>query len=227
MSIDWKNYDPGEFYDELISTPGYVRAPARNLTSWLRSLSHEELQARKVDAELAIIDKGVTFTVYSDSENIDRAGPFDIISRIMAIREWRVIEAGLKQRLQALNLFIDDLYHDQNIISAGIIPKTLIEKSKGFRKECIGISPAHGVWAHNCGSDLVRDSDGKIYVLEDNLRVPFGASYMIKNREVTRQVLPELFENNNILPVDDYPEQLLKMLQSIAPGGASNPRSWC
>ena len=102
MTIDWKNYDPGEFYDELISKPGYARAPARNLASWLRSLSYEELQVRKLDAELAIIDKGVTFTVYSDGENIDRAWPFDIIPRIMPIREWRIIEAGLKQRLQAL-----------------------------------------------------------------------------------------------------------------------------
>ena len=223
MTIDWKNYDPGEFYDELISSPGYARAPARNLTSWLRSLSQEELQVRKLDAELAIIDKGVTFTVYSDGENIDRAWPFDIIPRIMPIREWRIIEAGLKQRLQALNLFIDDLYHDQKIIRDGIIPKSLIAQSKGFRKECIGISPAHGVWAHICGSDLVRDSDGTVYVLEDNLRVPSGVSYMIENREVTKRVLPELFENNNILPVDDYPEQLLKMLQSIASGRRRQP----
>jgi len=223
MTIDWKNYDPGEFYDELISTPGYARAPARNLTAWLRSLSYEELQARKVDAELAIIDKGVTFTVYSDGENIDRAWPFDIIPRVMPIREWRVIEAGLKQRLQALNLFIDDLYHDRKIIRDRVIPKSLIEKSRGFRKECIGINPAHGVWANICGSDLVRDCDGTVYVLEDNLRVPSGVSYMIENREVTKRVLPELFENNNILPVDDYPEQLLDMLQSIAPGRRKQP----
>lgn len=223
MNINWKNYDPGESYDELISTPGYARAPARNLTAWLRSLSDEELQVRKVDAELAIIDKGVTFTVYSDGENIDRAWPFDIIPRVIPIREWRVIESGLKQRLQALNLFIDDLYHDQKIIRDKVIPKTLIAQSKGFRKECVGINPAHGVWAHICGSDLVRDSDGTVYVLEDNLRVPSGVSYMIENREVTKRVLPELFENNNILPVDDYPDRLLEMLQSIAPGRRKQP----
>jgi len=223
MAIDWKHYDPGEFYDELISTPGYARAVARNLTAWLRTLSDEELELRKLDAELAIIDKGVTFTVYSDGENIDRAWPFDIIPRVMPIREWRVIEAGLKQRLQALNLFIDDLYHDRKIIRDRVIPKSLIEKSRGFRKECIGINPAHGVWANICGSDLVRDCDGTVYVLEDNLRVPSGVSYMIENREVTKRVLPELFENNNILPVDDYPEQLLDMLQSIAPGRRKQP----
>ena len=223
MTIDWKKYDPGECYDELISTPGYARAAARNLTSWLRSLSDEELQARKVDAELAIIDKGVTFTVYSDGENIDRAWPFDIIPRVMPIREWRRVEDGLKQRLKALNLFIDDLYQDSRIIRDKVIPKSLITNSKGFRKECVGIKPAHRVWAHICGSDLVRDSDGTIYVLEDNLRVPSGVSYMIENREVTKRVLPELFENNTILPVDDYPDRLLEMLQSISPSRRAQP----
>jgi uncharacterized circularly permuted ATP-grasp superfamily protein len=223
MAIDWKHYDPGEFHDELISTPGYARAAARNLTAWLRTLSDEELELRRLDAELAIIDKGVTFTVYSDGENIDRAWPFDIIPRVIPAREWRGIEAGLKQRLQALNLFIDDLYHEQKIIRDRVIPKILIARSKGFRKECIGINPAHRVWAHICGSDLVRDSDGGMYVLEDNLRVPSGVSYMIENREVTKRVLPELFENNNILPVDDYPDRLLEMLQSIAPVRRSRP----
>jgi uncharacterized circularly permuted ATP-grasp superfamily protein len=223
MAIDWKKYDPGECYDELISSPGYARAPTRNLAAWLRSLSDEELQLRKLDAELAIIDKGVTFTVYSEGENIDRAWPFDIIPRVIPIREWRKIEAGLKQRLQALNLFINDLYHDQKIIRDRVVPKTLISESKGFRQECVGIKPAHKVWAHICGSDLVRDSDGTVYVLEDNLRVPSGVSYMIENREVTKRILPELFENNNILPVDDYPDRLLEMLQSISPSRRARP----
>jgi uncharacterized circularly permuted ATP-grasp superfamily protein len=223
MAIDWKHYDPGEFYDELISTPGYPRAAARPLAAWLRSLSDEDLQSRKVDAELAIIDKGVTFTVYSDGENIDRAWPFDIIPRVLPVREWRNIEAGLKQRLQALNFFIHDLYHDQKIIRDGIIPRELIEQSKGFRKECVGITPTHNVWAHICGSDLVRDKDGTVYVLEDNLRVPSGVSYMIENREVSKRVLPDLFENNTILPVDDYPDRLLEMLQSIAPARRITP----
>jgi uncharacterized circularly permuted ATP-grasp superfamily protein len=133
------------------------------------------------------------------------------------------VEAGLKQRLQALNLFINDLYHDRKIIRDKVIPKTLIEKSKGFRKECVGITPPHKVWANICGSDLVRDNDGTIYVLEDNLRVPSGVSYMIENREVTKRVLPELFENNTILPVDDYPDRLLEMLQSISRSRRAQP----
>ena len=223
MAIDWKKYDPNGCYDELISTPGYSRASARHLTAWLRKLSDEELQSRKLDAELAIIDKGVTFTVYSDGENIDRAWPFDIIPRVIQLKEWRTIETGLKQRLHALNQFIHDLYHEQKIIKDGVIPEALIAKSKGFRKECVGIEPPHNVWAHICGSDLVRDSDGTMYVLEDNLRVPSGVSYMIENREVTKRVLPELFENNNILPVDDYPDQLMAMLQSLSPNKRTRP----
>ncbi len=142
---------------------------------------------------------------------------------MIPIREWRRVEAGLKQRLQALNLFINDLYHDRKIIRDKVIPKTLIEKSKGFRKECVGITPPHKVWANICGSDLVRDNDGTIYVLEDNLRVPSGVSYMIENREVTKRVLPELFENNTILPVDDYPDRLLEMLQSISRSRRAEP----
>jgi uncharacterized circularly permuted ATP-grasp superfamily protein len=223
MAIDWKKYDPNGCYDELISSPGYARACARSLAAWLRGLSTEELQGLKVDAELAILDKGVSFTVYSDGENIDRAWPFDIIPRVIPIKEWRTIEGGLKQRLQALNLFIHDLYHGQKIIRDNIVPKELIAQSKGFRKECIGIKPAYNVWAHICGSDLVRDSDGTIYVLEDNLRVPSGVSYMIENREVTKRVLPEMFQDLTILPVDDYPDHLLEMLQSIAPGRRKSP----
>ena len=124
---------------------------------------------------------------------------------------------GLRQRLRALNLFIHDLYHEQKILQDGVVPRALIEASKEFRPECRDVSPAHGVWAHICGSDLVRDGDGTVYVLEDNLRVPSGVSYMIENRQVTKRVLPELFENSTILPVDDYPDRLLEMLQSLSP----------
>jgi uncharacterized circularly permuted ATP-grasp superfamily protein len=146
MAIDWNLYDPKGGYDELIGSPGNPRPSATNLTAWLRSLSDEELQMRKLDAELAIIDKGVTFTVYSDGENIDRAWPFDIIPRVLPLSEWRGVEAGLKQRLKALNLFIDDLYHAQKVLEDGVVPRELIANSKGFRQECVGIHPAHGVW---------------------------------------------------------------------------------
>jgi uncharacterized circularly permuted ATP-grasp superfamily protein len=217
MSIDWKSYDPNGFYDELISSPGYSRAAARTLTSYLRSLSDEEIHERKAAAEHAIVEMGITFTVYTEGGNIDRAWPFDIIPRIIPRKEWLRVEEGLKQRLAALNLFINDLYNDQKILKDKVFPSEVLTQSRNFRDQCVGIEPAHGVWAHICGSDLVRDADGTIYVLEDNLRVPSGVSYMLENRQVTKRVFPELFENYSILPVDEYPSQLFDMLASLSP----------
>ena len=160
---------------------------------------------------------GISFTVYSEEGNIDRAWPFDIIPRTIDAREWRVIEKGLKQRLTALNLFISDVYGEQNFIKAGKMPAEIISSSKNFRKECIGVKPAHNVWANICGTDLVRDKDGVMYVLEDNLRVPSGVSYMLENRVITKRVFPELLQDIDVLPIDDYPTHLLDMLSSIAP----------
>ena len=217
MSIDWKSYDPNGFYDELISTPGYPRAVARTLTAYLRSLGSEVLQERKLAAEHAIVEMGITFTVYTEGGNIDRAWPFDIIPRIIARKEWVRIEEGLKQRLTALNQFIDDLYNRQQIVKDGVFPKEVLAQSKNFRPQCQGFSPVHGIWAHICGSDLVRDKDGTVYVLEDNLWVPSGVSYMLENRQVTKRVFPELFENYSILPVDEYSSQLFDMLASLSP----------
>ncbi|OOG21371.1 hypothetical protein B1C78_16380 [Thioalkalivibrio denitrificans] len=217
MSIDWKSYDPNGFYDELISSPGYPRAAARTLTSYLRSLSDEEIHERKAAAEHAIVEMGITFTVYTEGGNIDRAWPFDIIPRIIPRKEWTKVEEGLKQRVTALNMFINDLYNDQKILKDKVFPKDVLAQSRNFRKQCVGIQPAHNVWAHICGSDLVRDKDGTIYVLEDNLRVPSGVSYMLENRQVTKRVFPELFENYSILPVDEYPSQLFDMLASLSP----------
>jgi uncharacterized circularly permuted ATP-grasp superfamily protein len=223
VGIDWKQYNPGGFYDELISSPGYARAPARTLIKYLRSLSDQELQTRIEAAELAIIEMGITFTVYTESGNIDRAWPFDIIPRVIAAKEWRQIEQGLKQRLKALNLFINDIYNEQRILKDGVVPQDIILGSRDYRKQCVGITPPHGVWAHICGTDLVRDQQGTIYVLEDNLRVPSGVSYMIENRTLTKRVFPELFEDHSIQPVADYPAQLFDTLASISPRPADYP----
>jgi uncharacterized circularly permuted ATP-grasp superfamily protein len=217
MSIDWKSYDPNGFYDELISSPGYPRAAARTLTSYLRSLSDEEIHERKAAAEHAIVEMGITFTVYTEGGNIDRAWPFDIIPRIIPRKEWARVEEGLRQRVTALNLFINDLYNEQKIIRDKVFPREVLAQSRNFREQCVGIQPAHGVWAHICGSDLVRDKEGTLYVLEDNLRVPSGVSYMLENRQVTKRVFPELFENYSILPVDEYPSHLFDMLASLSP----------
>ncbi len=223
MRIDWKSYNPGDFYDEIISSPGYGRKPSRRLVSYLKSLKSGELSARKSAAELAIKTMGITFTVYSDAGNIDREWPFDIIPRIIPQKEWSITSKGLEQRLRAINYFINDVYNAQKIFKNGIVPKDLILNSGNYRKICAGIKPAFGVWAHICGTDLIRDKDGLFYVLEDNLRVPSGVSYMLENRTVTKRVFPELFENYDILPVTDYPTQLFDTLAAISPRKVKYP----
>ena len=217
MKISWRDYDPGGNWDELLSAPGRPRPHARQLTKYLSSLSPSQLSRRQQAAERAILEMGITFTVYSEGQNIDRAWPFDIIPRVISAAEWRRIQAGLEQRLTALNLFIDDVYNEQRIIADGRFPRALLESSGNFLQECMGVRPVHGAWAHICGSDLVRDADGTVYVLEDNLRVPSGVSYMLENRIVTKQVFPELFAHSRIMPVDDYPSLLFDMLASLSP----------
>lgn len=217
MSINWKQYQADGLYDELINANGNARQAAKHLASYLQSLDEDELQGRQKLADAAIQDMGITFTVYTEEGNIDRSWPFDIIPRTISAKQWRTTADGLIQRLQALNLFIDDLYHDQKIIKDGVVPRELIEQSSNFRKECVGVSPPYGVWAHICGTDLVRDKDGEFYVLEDNLRVPSGVSYMLENRSITKRVLPELFERDKILPISDYTSQLYKTLADLAP----------
>lgn len=224
MRVNWKTYNPGKFFDELISSPGYARKPARRLASYLKSLTHDELLQKKTAAELAIKTMGISFTVYSDAGNIDREWPMDIIPRLISANEWDNTSKGLEQRLKALNCFIHDLYNDQKILKDKVVPKELILNSANFRKQCVGIKPKYNVWAHICGTDLIKDADGQFYVLEDNLRVPSGVSYMLENRRVTKRVFPELFENNyDIRPVTEYPTQLFDMLASLSPRNVKYP----
>jgi uncharacterized circularly permuted ATP-grasp superfamily protein len=225
MAIDWKEYQASGLWDELITDRGRARPGTADLCRMLARLSNDELSARKAAAALAIRTMGITFTVYTgeDSGSIDREWPFDIIPRLLLKREWDVVAEGLKQRVGVLNRFIDDIYHDQNVLRDNIVPRALIEQSKDFRRECIGVSPAHGVWSHVCGTDLVRDAAGTMYVLEDNLRVPSGVSYMLENRVVMKRVFPELFEDYRILPIDDYPDQLVRTLRSLSPRKLKSP----
>jgi uncharacterized circularly permuted ATP-grasp superfamily protein len=219
MTINWRAYETDGFWDELITSSGRARRGAGNLCRVLAGLSDEELAARRTAAELAIRSMGITFTVYTGegSGSIDREWPFDIIPRLIMKKEWDTVAEGLAQRVKALNRFIDDVYHDQKILDDDVLPREYIEKSREYRPECRGISPPEGVWSHVCGSDLVRDVDGRIFVLEDNLRVPSGVSYMLENREVMKRVFPELFEEYVIHPVDDYPAQLAACLRSLSP----------
>jgi uncharacterized circularly permuted ATP-grasp superfamily protein len=224
MAIRWKEYPTQGLYDELMRGGGRPRDAARFLCHYLKRLSDEEIQERKEAAELAIRLMGITFTVYSQQGgSIDRAWPFDIIPRIIARREWEGIEAGLKQRVQALNMFIDDIYHEQRIVKDKVFPAEILAGSKNFREQCVGVDPALGIWAHICGSDLVRDKNGTVYVLEDNLRVPSGVSYLLENRQVMKRVFPELFQEASILPVDDYPSQLYDCLAAISPRPLAQP----
>lgn len=223
MPIDWSAYDCKALYDELITGNGRPRQAAGPLCRYLKSLSDDELKERRDAAELAISVMGITFTVYSEGASIDRAWPFDIIPRIIPKKEWDRTQAGLHQRVTALNLFINDLYGKQQIVRDGVFPAELLASSKNFREQCVGVTPPLKTWAHICGSDLVRDADGTLYVLEDNLRVPSGVSYMLENRHVMKRTLPELFEDQAILPVDDYAAQLYDTLASMSPRPADYP----
>ncbi|MGK0441238.1 MAG: putative circularly permuted ATP-grasp superfamily protein [Pseudohongiellaceae bacterium] len=223
MNKSWSSYKTSHFFDELITPAAKPRAAAKQLVNMIQGLSPEEMHTRRAAAELAIKEMGVSFTVYSEGQNIDRAWPFDIIPRIIPAREWDKVQRGLIQRSRALNQFIDDVYNGQKIIADGIVPAEIVLDSDNYKPQCAGVSPVHGAWAHICGSDLVRDKDGKFYVLEDNLRVPSGVSYMLENREITKRVLPELFENHSILPIGDYPSRLHSTLASLSPRDKRRP----
>lgn len=224
MTIDWHAYQVDGLHDELAGPGGVARAGGDALMHYLSELGGAEIGLRQHAAELAIKAMGITFTVYHEQGgSIDRAWPLDIIPRTISRREWERIDRGLRQRVAALNLFIDDVYHDQKIVRDGVFPGEIIRSSRNFRQQCVGVHPARRCWAHVCGSDLVRDNDGTVYVLEDNLRVPSGVSYMMENRGVIKRVFPELFERATILPVDDYPSQLHEMLVALSPRRETRP----
>jgi uncharacterized circularly permuted ATP-grasp superfamily protein len=225
MGIDWKNYKYPELYDELITDKGRPREVAQALAKHLAKLEDQELDRLKATAELSIKEMGISFTVYDqEGGSIDRQWPFDIIPRVIGKKEWDVVESGLKQRVKALNAFIDDIYGDQKIIKDKVFPAEVLKNSKNFREQCVGMKPVYGVWAHICGSDLVRHGDGQIYVLEDNLRVPSGVSYLLENRQVMKRVFADLFGNFAITPVDDYPSQLFDMLCALSPRKVKLPQ---
>ncbi len=217
MASVFGQYDGANFYDELVGKDGEPRPHARLIADFLSGLTPDEVVDRQHAVDSTIMDMGISFTIYSEGDNIDRAWPLDLIPRIMTGSEWDRVERGLVQRVMALNLFIDDLYNDRRILRDKVVPAELIDSSRNYLEACRGIRPKHGVWAHICGSDLVRDGDGTIYVLEDNLRVPSGVSYMLENRNVIKRVFPSMFRNYRIRPVSEYPSALSAMLSSIAP----------
>jgi uncharacterized circularly permuted ATP-grasp superfamily protein len=222
--MNFFDYDLGGFYDEMFTEPGTPRAAARHLAKNMEGLPGSELVARQRAADRALVQAGITFNVYGESAGVEKTLPFDLVPRIVSSKEWDKIEKGLMQRIKALNCFIDDLYHDQKIIKDKAVPPEIITSSKGYRKQCAGINPPRGIWCHITGTDLVRDRDGEIYVLEDNLRCPSGVSYVLENRRLMKALFPEVFAATHIRPVSNYPIRLRDMLEFLAPEGVKRPQ---
>ncbi|MFS0756673.1 circularly permuted type 2 ATP-grasp protein [Noviherbaspirillum sp. 1P10PC] len=212
------------FFDEMYAGgSGDVRAHYREFAAWLSEQSPETLARKRAEADLIFRRVGITFAVYGDDAGTERLIPFDIISRIITAQEWKGMEAGLVQRVTALNMFIHDIYHDQNIVRAGIMPAEQVFRNAQYRPEVQGISVASDIYAHIAGIDLVRAGEGEFYVLEDNLRVPSGVSYMLEDRKMMMRLFPELFARYKVAPVEHYPDLLLDNLRSVAPLGVTDP----
>jgi uncharacterized circularly permuted ATP-grasp superfamily protein len=222
--MTFKGYDVGGFFDELVTESGAPRSAARLLIRDIESLPEGELQLRQQAAERALMEAGITFNVYSDNRGVEKTLPFDLVPRILGGGEWDRLERGLKQRIVALNHFIDDLYHGQKILKDKVVPREIIESSRDFRKQCVGLKPPRGVWCHITGTDLVRHGDGQIYVLEDNLRCPSGVSYVLENRRLMKSLFPEVFSAARVRPVANYPIKLRDMLEFLVSDRVDSPR---
>jgi len=193
------------------------------LADRLEKFSTQDLSERQQIAEVRLREKGITFAVYGHSDGTEKVWPFDVVPRPISADEWLRIETGLKQRIRALNLFLDDIYNEQKILNDRVVPRELVLSAKTYRPQLQGFRPPQGVWTHVTGTDLIRHSDGVVYVLEDNLRCPSGVSYVLENRELMKRVLPEVFLGSSIAPVEDYGDRLLATLQQTAPTGVTKP----
>ena len=210
------------FYNEM-SADGVVREHYREFADWLAGQTPDAIERKRMEADLTFRRVGITFAVYGDNAGTERLIPFDLIPRIIPAVEWEQMQAGLVQRVSALNMFIDDIYHEQHIIRAGIIPAEQIYRNAQYRPEMQGIKVANDIYAHIAGIDIVRAGAGEFYVLEDNLRVPSGVSYMLEDRKMMMRLYPELFASHKVAPVDHYPDMLLDNLRSVAPMGVMDP----
>ena len=210
-------YTLGASYDEMFARDGVVREHYAALNARLATLPAEELQRRQQACELSFLHQGITFTVYTDNQSTERIIPTDLLPRIVTAAEWERIEKGLKQRIQALNLFLRDVYGDARILRDGVVPRAMVYGSRHYRREMRELSVPHGAYVNVCGSDLVRNEAGDFVVLEDNLRVPSGVSYMLANRDVARRAFPGVFRRMGVRAIEHYPRELLSTLRSLAP----------
>ncbi len=218
-----KNYRLDHAYDEMFSGPGDLHHHCRRLLEHFMSLPAEELQRRKQAADLSFLNQGITFTVYGRDEGTEKIFPYDLVPRIITAAEWATVELGLAQRITALNLFLKDIYNEGRILQDGIVPREMVYSCKHYRRQMSGLQVPRNVYIAVCGTDLIRLENGEFVVLEDNLRVPSGVSYMLTNRRVMKRIFPELFRSYNVRPIEQYTQLLLGTLRSLAPEGRPEP----
>ncbi|MFO7773680.1 MAG: circularly permuted type 2 ATP-grasp protein [Dehalococcoidia bacterium] len=222
--MKFDNYQTESHYDEYFEADGVPRPSILPFIRRINRLSNKKMLRWKRAAESALLHAGITFALYGEQqEQIDRIFPFDIIPRIIDPQDWDIIERGLKQRIYVLNQFIDDVYNDQKIVKDKVVPEEIIMSAKSYRPQCAGFHPPKSIWCHVTGTDIVRSSDGRLYVLEDNLRCPSGVSYALENREVLKRTFPGIFETMRVHPIDDYPNKLYEMLSYLAPTNLDSP----
>src|SRR6195256_5797602 len=220
----FRNYQIDLAYDEMFEAPGVPRPHYKALFQTLLELPPEEMRKSQQAADLSFLHQGITFTVYGNDEGTERVFPNDLLPRIIPHHEWRKIESGLTQRIAALNLFLEDVYHGGKILADGIVPRELVYSCRHFRREMRNLTVPRGIYVSICGTDLVRLPDGSFAVLEDNLRVPSGVSYMLANRKVLKRVFPSMFQDYGVWPIDHYPQALLSTLRSLAPENSPYPQ---
>jgi uncharacterized circularly permuted ATP-grasp superfamily protein len=219
----FENYEVNGLFDEVFASSGKPRTHYASLVTRLKVLGHPAFERRRRMTDVLFRNQGITFTVYSDARGVEKIFPFDLVPRIVPADEWDVIERGLIQRITALNLFCQDIYHGQRILKEQVIPPELIYGAKMFRREMFGVNVPRDIYIHICGTDLIRDKDGKYYVLEDNGRTPSGVSYVLENRSVMKRVFPSLFSEYRVRAIEDYPYNLLQCLRHISPHHADEP----
>lgn len=218
-----KRYDHGGFFDEMLDKDGQARPHYRKFRQHFKALTPQEFEHKRHSVDVAFLRQGITFNVYGDSAGTEKIFPFDLLPRIIPAKEWEFLERGLTQRITALNLFLHDIYHEQRILKDGVIPPHYVLSGKHFRREFAGFNVPKDIYIHVCGTDLIRDDSGQWLVLEDNGRCPSGVSYVLENRRAMKRSFPGMFEDIGVRPVEDYPQELLRMLNHIAPAGVADP----
>ncbi len=211
------------FYNEMYDANGGVRAHYKGYEDWLKATPPERIERKRAEADLAFHRVGITFAVYGEEAGKERLIPFDIIPRVIPSAEWKALQSGLRQRVKALNMFLWDVYHDQEILKAGVIPAEQVLNNAQYRPVMQGVDVPGQIYAHITGVDIVRAGEGEFYVLEDNLRVPSGVSYMLEDRKMMMRLFPELFAKHKVAPVQHYPDMLLEKLRAVAPKGVTDP----